>query len=118
MRLEYDVKTVKAGDATLKLYLAPTLDTAGKGGLRIAAAVDDRPAETLSFDLKPDKPDWNAAVSNNIHIVSLPVKGLSAGRHTIKVYRIDGNVVLERVVLETGAVTPTYLGPPESATGK
>ena len=118
MRLEYDVKTVTAGDATLKLYLAPTLDTAGKGGLRIAAAVDDRPAETLSFDLRPDKPDWNAAVSNNIHILSLPVKALSAGPHTIKVYRIDGNVVLERVVLETGDVTPTYLGPPESPTGK
>jgi hypothetical protein len=118
VRLEYDVKTQKAGDATLKLYLAPTLDTAGKGGLRIAAAVDDRPAETLSFDLRPDKPDWNAAVSNNIHILSLPVKGLPAGRHTIKVYRIDGNVVLERVVLETAEVTLTYLGPPESPTGK
>ncbi len=118
VRLEYDVKTQKAGDATLKLYLAPTLDTAGKGGLRIAAAIDDRPAETLGFDLRPDKPDWNAAVSNNIHILSLPVKGLSAGKHTIKVYRIDGNVVLERVVLETGDVTPTYLGPPESATAR
>jgi len=115
MRLEYDVKTAKAGDATLKLYLAPTLDTTGKGGLRIAAAIDDRPAKTLSFDLRPDKPDWNAAVSNNIHILSLPVKRLSAGRHTIKIYRIDGNVVLERVVLETGDVIPTYLGPPESA---
>ena len=118
VRLEYDVKTLKAGDATLRLYLAPTLDTAGRGGLRIAAAVDDRPAETLSFDLRPDKADWNQAVSNNIHILGLPVKGLTAGKHTIKIYRIDGNVVLERVVLETGDVTPTYLGPPESGTAK
>ncbi len=114
VRLEYDIRTLKTADTTLSLYLAPTLDTQGKGGLRIAVSIDDRPVQTLSFDLKPDTPKWNEAVKDNILILKAPFKGLKAGNHTIKVFRIDGNVVLERLVLDTGGLKPSYLGPPES----
>ena len=114
VRLEYDIKLVKATDATLNLYLAPTLDTAGKGGLKLAVAVDNLPPQVLTFDLIPDKPDWTKAVSDNVLVLSAPFKGLKAGQHTLKIYRIDGNVVIERLVLDTGGLKPSYLGPPES----
>jgi hypothetical protein len=115
VRLEYDIQTTRTADATLNLYLAPTLDTQGKGGLRIGITIDDRPVQTLTFDLKPDTPEWNQAVKDNIVILNAPFKALKAGKHTIKVFRIDGNVVLERLVLDTGGLKPSYLGPPESA---
>ncbi len=115
VRLEYDIETTKTADATLNLYLAPTLDTQGKGGLCIAVSIDDLPVQTLTFDLKPDTPEWNQAVKDNILILKAPFNGLKAGKHTIKVFRIDGNVVLERLVLDTGGLKPSYLGPPESA---
>jgi hypothetical protein len=115
VRLEYDFGLWEEADATLNLYLAPTLDTRGAGGLRLAVSIDDRPSQTLSFDLKPDTPEWNRAVSDNIVILKAPFKNLKAGKHTIKVFRIDGNVVLERLVLDTGGLKPSYLGPPESA---
>ena len=115
MALEYDFKLAKEVDITLNLYLAPTLDTQGKGGLRVAVMIDDRPAQTLSFDLKPDTPQWTQAVKDNILILKAPFNGLKAGKHTVKVFRIDGNVVLERLVLDTGGLKPSYLGPPESA---
>jgi len=115
MRLEYDFALIADGDATLHVYLAPALDTQGKGGLRLAVAIDDGAPQTLTFDLKPDTPEWNQAVKDNIVILKAPFKGLKAGKHTIKVFRIDGNVVLERLVLDTGGLKPSYLGPPESA---
>ena len=115
VRLEYDVTTLKEADTTLNLYLAPALDTQGKGGLRIAVSIDDLPPQTLSFDLDPSKPEWNQAVKDNIVILKAPFKGLKAGKHTIKVFRIDGNVLLERLVLDTGGLKPSYLRPPESA---
>jgi len=116
MRLEYDITTDKDADAMLNLYLAPTLDTQGKGGLRLAVAIDDQSPQILTFDLKPDQPGWNKAVSDNIVVLQASFKGLKAGPHTIKVLRIDGNVVLERLVLDTGGLKPSYLGPPESPT--
>ena len=115
MRLEYDVATSHDVDATLNLYLAPTLDTAGKGGLRLAVSIDDRPPQVLSFNLDPEhKGDWGQAVSNNIVVLKASFGRLKAGPHTIKVFRIDGNVVLEKLVLDTGGLKPSYLGPPES----
>lgn len=115
MRLEYDIETTRTADATLNLYLAPTLDTRGAGGVRFAVSIDDRPPQTLTFNLKPETPEWNQAVSDNIVILKAPFKNLKAGRHTIRVFRIDGNVVLERLVLDTGGIKPSFLGPPESA---
>ena len=114
VRLEYDIRTIKTADATLNLYLAPTLDTAGRGGLRIGVTIDTRPMQTLIFNLKPDAPDWNAAVSDNIVVLKAPFKAMSAGKHTIKIFRIDSNVVLERLVLDMGGLKSSYLGPPES----
>ncbi|ESQ83329.1 hypothetical protein AEAC466_13855 [Asticcacaulis sp. AC466] len=118
VRLEYDIDVKTTADAMLHLYLAPTFDTRNAGGLRIAVAIDDGPAQTLSFDLKPDTPQWSQAVKDNIVILSAPFKGLTAGRHTIKVFRIDGNVVLERLVLDTGGQKASYLGPPETPRAK
>jgi hypothetical protein len=115
MALEYDFELAKEVDVTLNLYLAPTLDTQGKGGLRVAVTIDDRLPQTLIFDLKPDTPQWNQAVKDNILILPASFNSLKAGKHTIKVFRIDGNVVLERLVLDTGGLKPSYLGPPESA---
>ncbi len=119
MRLEYDITLSGDADATLDLYLAPTLDTAGKGGLRLAVAIDDGMPQTLSFNLDPEakgngKGGWGQAVSDNIVILKAPFPGLKAGPHTIKVFRVDGNVVLEKLVLDTGGLKPSYLGPPES----
>ena len=119
MRLEYDVLLSHDADATLNLYLAPTLDTAGKGGLRLAVSIDNREPQTLSFNLDPEakgksKADWSQAVSDNVVVLKASFGQLKAGPHTIKVFRIDGNLVLEKLVLDTGGLKPSYLGPPES----
>lgn len=114
MRLEYDLTLTKDVDTELHVYLSPTLDTRGAGGLKFGISVDDGPVIVQSFNLIPDQPDWNKAVSDNAHVVKVPLKGLKAGAHTLKFWRIDANVVLQKLVLDTGGLKPTYLGPPES----
>ncbi|HEX7800554.1 MAG TPA: hypothetical protein VF402_09405, partial [Asticcacaulis sp.] len=73
------------------------------------------PMQILSFDLRPDTPQWNKAVEDNILILKADFPKLPAGPHTIHIYRVDGNVVLERLVLDAGGLRPSYLGPPETA---
>ncbi len=114
MQLDYDVYLRATSDAVLHLQLAPTLDTGGKGGPRLAVAIDDGAPQVLAMDLKPDTPAWNAAVSDNRVVLDLPIKQLKAGKHTIRFFRVDGNVVLERLLLQLYGVKPSYLWQPES----
>lgn len=116
VRVEYDVETRRAGDAELTLYMVPTLDARGEGGVQIAVSIDDRPAETLRFDLVPHSRAWDAAVSDNAVKLKAGFPALAAGKHVIKIWRISDNAVLQKLVLATGPVPTTYLGPPSTTT--
>ena len=118
-RLEYDVTLPAAGVAMLTLYLAPTLNTLGHGGTRVGLSVDDGPIHSLEMDLEPTggaedtpaKKRWARAVCDNVVRLSTTLGKLSAGRHKIKVWRIDDNVVLQKLVISTTDLPPSYLGP-------
>lgn len=107
VRLEYDVDTAQAGDMLLSLHMVPTLDTRHAGGIRLAVGIDDQPAQELKLDLLPTpgaelsraEKDWARAVKDNDFVLSASFKGLQAGRHVIKVWRLDDNAVLQKLVL-------------------
>lgn len=117
--LDYDVTLDVAGAARLTLYLAPSLDTSGGAGVRVAVALDGGPAQLLQARLTatggdqdtPAKQAWAAAVSDNVVRLTADVGRLAAGKHRITVSRIDDNVVLEKLVLSTVPVPASYLGP-------
>ncbi len=119
VRLEYDMVVDRPGAATLTLFLTPTLDTLGHGGLRIGVSVDDRPLQPLTVRLEatggtqdtPGKQAWADAVRDNIVRLSAELGPLTAGRHVVKIWRLDDNVVLQKVVLATVPLPPSYLGP-------
>jgi len=120
VRLEYDVKTAHAGDLNVQLIMIPTLDVSGGGKLRIGVSIDDGPVRIVTDSMIPapnsatqqPQRDWNKAVMDNARLLPVAFPGVSAGSHTIKVWRIDGNMVLQRMLVGTGAIPAYYLGPP------
>ena len=87
MRLEYDLSLGQGGDATLTLYLVPTLDVRGAGGLRLAVSVDDKPAQTLRLALDASNRDWEAAMRDNAVMLKASFGRLEAGKHTVMTER-------------------------------
>lgn len=107
VRLEYDVDTAQAGDTLLSLHMVPTLDTRNAGGIRLAVAIDEQPVQELKLNLVPTagpelsrvEKDWAQAVKDNDFVLRASFKDLKPGRHVIKVWRLDDNAVLQKLVL-------------------
>jgi hypothetical protein len=65
-------------------------------------------------DASHSDPVWSNWVANNINIVSSTHTIDEPGHHTLKIWMQDPGVVLQKIVIETGDLGNTYLGPPES----
>jgi len=121
VRLEYDVTLSKSGELAVQLFMVPTLDTTGKGALRTGISIDAGTMQVLTDRLLPaptatttqEQRDWNKAVEDNARVLEARFPNIRAGRHVIKVWRLDGNCMLQKLVLSTGSIPPSYLGPPE-----
>jgi hypothetical protein len=120
-RLEYKVHFFSSGEVRVKTYLSPILNFHGTQGLRYAISFDNETPQIINIHENDTIPDWryprwwNQTVSENImiriskHLVQTP------GEHILKFWMVDPSVVLQKIVIETGEVKPSYLGPPESS---
>lgn len=118
VRLEFDLELRKPATTSVHLYMVPTLDVAGSGGIRIGVSLDDGPIETLTMNLIPDSRDWSNAVRDNAFVLKSAARPLTAGRHTVKVWRLDGNAVLQKLIVDLGGLASGYLGPPQNVATK
>ena len=120
VRLEYEVTLSAAGELPVQVYLVPTLDISGNGQRRLGVSLDDGPMRTLVDELEPatdaasrqSQRDWNQAVEDNVRVLRTEFPGITAGKHVLKVWRLDDNVVLQKLVLGKQDKA-SYLGPPE-----
>jgi hypothetical protein len=118
VRLEYAVAVARAGDLSVRLILTPTLGTGADGRLRVGVSIDNGPVQVLSDLLTPSpnaadnqaKHDWERAVEDNARVLEARFPGVAAGKHVVKVWRIDDNVVLQRLVVGTAPLPESYLG--------
>jgi hypothetical protein len=120
--LEYRFNLAQAGPLTVSAYLAPTLDFTNTTGLRYAVSVDDEAPQiiNLNVDLDPEngRKGWEQAVANNIILKTSRHPVVATGAHVLKFWRVDPGVVLEKLVVSPGGLPASYLGPPETGTGK
>ncbi len=113
-RLEYQMYLFSTGEVKVKAYLSPTLNFHNNQGLRYGVSFDDAPVQIINLHEHKTFQDWEESVRNNVtievsrHIIHEP------GKHVLKFWMVDPGVVLQKLVVETGDVKPSYLGPPES----
>jgi hypothetical protein len=115
-RLDYALYLTGAGEVEVDAITAPTLAFAPGRGLRFALALDDGPPHVVDLAVAPGVPGpWERMVAEGAHhaVTRLGVGG--AGPHVLSVWMVDPGFVLEKIVVNTGGLRPSYLGPPESA---
>ncbi|KAI0354264.1 hypothetical protein OH77DRAFT_1426329 [Trametes cingulata] len=111
----------QGGNVTITTLVSPSLNTLGDDRpLGIALQIDDGAPVTKYFVPKsvPGQvpAPWNGVdgwVANSINSVPM-VLPVQPGAHTLKVWMIEPTVVVQKIIIDTGGVRPSYLGPPES----
>jgi hypothetical protein len=117
--LEYKMYLFSAGTVEVESTVSPTLNFIPGRPLRYAVSFDDQTPQVVTivpanFNAQNGNRDWEESVKNNCRHVKSTHTLAAPGYHTLKIWMVDPAVVLEKIVVNTGGVRPSYLGPPES----
>jgi hypothetical protein len=108
-----------SGEIEVTSIFAPTLNFVPGRGLQYAVSIDDQPPQTVAL-VPPDynaqnrNADWERTVSDNARFSRIKLMISSKGYHTLKIWMVDPGVVIQKIIVDTGGLKPSYLGPPES----
>jgi hypothetical protein len=117
--LEYQTYLFSTGAVEVATVTSPTLNFAPGRGLRVAVSFDDEVPQVLTlvpenYKAQNGNRDWEKVVGDNARTVKSTHQIASPGYHTLKIWMVDPAVVVQKIVINTGGVKPSYLGPPES----
>ncbi len=123
--LEYDMHLYSTGTVRVWVYLSPrnnalpTRATSGEG-LKYGISIDGETPQVVNIqtvtgaiDATMNQP-WERNTSDNVARVYSSHTVATAGKHTLKLWTVDPTVVVQKLVVDTGGLRDSYLGPPES----
>ncbi|KAF0152357.1 MAG: hypothetical protein FD143_1150 [Ignavibacteria bacterium] len=120
-RLEYNVFLFGSGEIKIMAYFSPTLNFLNNpNGIRYAVSINDEKPQIFNLTNHPNPADlnydpvWNKWVADNINIQVSKHNIEKPGKQVVKFWFLDPGVVLQKLVVETNEIKPSYLGPPES----
>ena len=119
-RLEYRMTLFTAGPVTVWAYLSPRSNVLQGDGLRYAVSFDDASPQVVNITKATGADDmtmnrqWERTTSDNVNLTSTRHEVGAPGPHVLKVWMVDPAVVVQKLVVDTGGLRPSYLGPPES----
>lgn len=112
--VEYEINFATTGEFTVELLLAPTLNFNSNKGLRYEIAFDGGKPQIVNFNghYKGELGKWQAE-----HMIHSATKHniLKPGKHILRFRVLDPGIVLQKILIDTGGLKPSYLGAPESA---
>jgi hypothetical protein len=119
-RLEYVMTLFTAGEVDVWTCLSPRNSVLTPEGLRYAVSIDDDEPQlvditevTGSDDTAMNVP-WARTTSDNATVTMTTHRVSRPGRHTLKFWMVDPTVIVQKLVVDTGGLKQSYLGPPES----
>ena len=110
-RLEYDIYFFSTGEFTVKTDLMPTLEFNQSKGLRFAISFDDEEPQIINVH---EDYSWGRIVADYRNQIISKHTITEPGEHILKIWTVDPGIAVQKIVVETGEVGDSYLGPPES----
>lgn len=117
--LEYKMYLFSTGEFETVLHVAPSLNFLPDRDFKIGLSIDDDEAQFITvvpkeFNAENGNREWEKTVMDATRFVKGTISVREPGYHTLKIWMIDPGIVLEKIIVNTGGLRPSYLGPPES----
>ena len=112
--LEYPLYFHSTGEFTLHSLIAPTLDLVPGRGLRFAVALNNDQPKVVDSLADKSPAVWDNAVLDGVRTIKSSIKVDKAGEHKLRIYLVDPALVLQKLMIDTGGLKPSYLGPEQS----
>jgi hypothetical protein len=117
--LEYSMYLFSKDSVQVTLITSPLLNFMPGRDIRIAVSFDDKEPRYITnvpdkFKVHWSNPDWAKTVVKQARYSETTLYITNPGYHTLKVWMIDPGVIVQKIIVNTGGLKPSYLGPPES----
>ncbi|GAA5071954.1 glycosyl hydrolase 115 family protein [Thermocatellispora tengchongensis] len=119
-RLEYAMTLFGSGQVKVSAVLSPRNNVLPTDGLKYAVSIDGETPQVVNVTAVTGSDDtsmnmrWARNTSDNATVVTTTHTVAAPGAHTLKFWMVDPTVVVQRLIVDTGGLLPSYLGPPES----
>ena len=104
--LEYDIYIFTENDVEINFNCIPSRPINKDYGSRIAIAIDN--GKPIIFSA------GRSNVMDNLMKIKAKLNIEEKGQHILKVWMVDPGVILDKIIINTGDMKESYLGPPES----
>ena len=117
--LEYKMYLFSTGEFEITSIFSPTLNFMANRSMKYAILFDDEIPQFITlvpenYNAQNRNTDWEKSVSDNARFSLSKHTINTSGYHTLKIFMIDPGVVLQKIIVNSGGLKPSYLGPPES----
>lgn len=117
--LEYQMYFFSTGIFEITSIFSPTLNFMPGRGLHYAISFDNETPQLVTlvpddYNAQNGNADWEKSVSNNARLSKSTHSISSPGYHILKIWMVDQGVVLQKIIVNTGGLKQSYLGPQES----
>jgi hypothetical protein len=117
--MEYQVYLFSTGKFDIISTLSPTLNFIPDQSLKFAISIDDETPQIVTavpadYNARNGNADWEKTVRDNARFITTKHTISNPGYHILKIWMVDPGVVLQKIVVNTGGLKPSYLGPQES----
>ncbi|MCH7402013.1 glycosyl hydrolase 115 family protein [Belliella kenyensis] len=112
--ISYDVWMEEAGTYEVQVYTSPTLNYLNASeGLQYGIAANESTPTLVSIHENERPHHWNNWVANSINISRKKVE-FQKGKNELKIYLVNPGIIFQRIIIDTGNLKSSYLGPKES----
>jgi hypothetical protein len=117
--LEYRMYLFNTGTFDITSIFSPSLNFIAGKPVQYAISFDNETPQIITlipenYNAQNRNTDWEKTVSDNARFSHSGHKINSPGYHTLKIIMISPGVVLQKIIVNSGGLRPSYLGPPES----